>query len=281
MDHRYIEEHSIISRHLTGKLSTRESTEFEEHFLDCPQCLDQLEAEQDFQLALKQAAAEDALVRRNPSPAGLSGWLAGLGPWRQAALWTTAGVLLAMAPTALYIGRTERARREANQGIAASREWQRRYEVERQNEADLEKRLQDSEKKLKQQSGVSGDRSGSSTLPAAASVFLLDTTRSVDAGTPDAANRIEIPAARHWIVLSMERGTEREFDTYRATVTDSEGHVVWSDSGIRPPTPGSLSLALDSGLFHDGDYVLRLEGRTRDGRYTPAARYAFRVRVGR
>jgi hypothetical protein len=264
-----------------GKLSARERAEFEEHFLDCPQCLEQLETEEDFQRAFKRVAAEDAARMRDPAPARLSGWLAGLGRWRQAALWVTAGLLLALAPAALYIGKLERARRGVDQRTAASPEWQRRYEVERQAGAELEKRLQEAEKKLHEQSGVSSGQSASAAFPAVASVFILDTARSADPANSEPVNRIEIPAARHWIVLSVERGNEPEFQSYRATVADSEGRVIWSNIGLRPTTPGALSLTLDSTIFHGGDYVLRLEGLTAGTRYARAGHYPFRVTIRR
>jgi len=281
MDHPYIEEHSIVSRHLTGKLSARERAEFEEHLLDCSQCLDQLETEEDFQRAMKRAAAEDAMRRQNRAPARLSGWLAGLGPWRQAALWITAGLLLALAPAALYIAQAERARRGVDQGTAASREWQRRFEIERQTRAEFEKRLQEAESKLQQQGGAPGEPSASSQLPAVASAFILDAPRSADLGSSEPVNRIAIPASRHWVVLSIERGSEPEFEAYRATVADSGGRVVWSNGRILPTTPGTLSLALDSKIFQSGDYVLKLEGLTRDARHAPATRYPFRVTISR
>jgi hypothetical protein len=277
MDHRYIDEHDIVSRHLMGKLSPRDRAEFEEHSLDCPQCLDLLETEEEFRRALKQAAAEDAGGIRNAVPAGLTGWLAGLGIWRQAALWTTAGLLLAMAPTAVYIGRAERARRGVDQGAAASREWQRRYEFERQAGADVRKRLQEAEKKLQQQSAASGERAGSPELPAVASVFTLDAARSADLGISAPLNRIEIRDSLRWIILSVERGDEPEFEDYRATIEDSQGRTLWRKSGIRPATSGTLSLAFDSTFFHEGDFVLRLEALTRGAHYAPAARYLFRV----
>ena len=60
MDHRYIEEADITDRYLIGKLPPWEHDRFEEHFVDCPECLDRLEMTRVFRRALKVAVAEDA-----------------------------------------------------------------------------------------------------------------------------------------------------------------------------------------------------------------------------
>ena len=44
MDHRAIEENQVPDRYLLGSLPAAERAEFEEHYLDCPACLEHLEA---------------------------------------------------------------------------------------------------------------------------------------------------------------------------------------------------------------------------------------------
>ena len=43
MDHVYAEERQLADRYLMGKLPDAERRPFEEHFIDCPVCLDRLE----------------------------------------------------------------------------------------------------------------------------------------------------------------------------------------------------------------------------------------------
>jgi hypothetical protein len=64
MEHSYIEEHNIADRYLQGKLSAEERMRFEEHFVDCTQCLGRLEVTDDLRAELKIIAAEDALPLR-------------------------------------------------------------------------------------------------------------------------------------------------------------------------------------------------------------------------
>lgn len=60
MDHHYIEEQNIPDRYLLGKLSVEERERFEEHFINCRECLDRLEMTEDFLNALRVVAVEDA-----------------------------------------------------------------------------------------------------------------------------------------------------------------------------------------------------------------------------
>lgn len=58
LDHQYLEDNQIIDRYVMGKLSETEQEQFAEHFLDCAQCLDQLELAESFQKDLQAAVAQ-------------------------------------------------------------------------------------------------------------------------------------------------------------------------------------------------------------------------------
>jgi hypothetical protein len=91
MDHGYIQEHQIISLYLMRKLASADRIEFEEHLIDCRQCLDELELTGDFRDTLQSVVAE------NESRAGrsLATWLPGYGAWRRTALLTAAALAVA------------------------------------------------------------------------------------------------------------------------------------------------------------------------------------------
>jgi hypothetical protein len=282
MDHRYIEEHCIISRHVMGKLSTQESAEFEEHFLDCPQCLDELETVADFRCALKEVAAEQAVEVRNPARSGFAGWFARLSTWQHPAIFVTAGFLLAVLPIAVFLTRAGSARQSSEQATAVAREWQRRYELERQSAGALEKRLQEVEKKLQSQEQSRAQELGSlARLPAVATIFTLNAARSAGLERSEPLNRFAISSSPQWIVLSMDLANGSEFRNYVATLADAEDRVLWSKSRIVPTVPDSLVVTLYSGLFHSGNYTLRLEGLTPDGRKVQVGRYLFHVTITR
>src|SRR5262245_34305494 len=103
MNHYEIEEHNIPDRYLQGKLSAEERFRFEEHFIDCPECLARLEMTEDFCNTLRIVATQDAVGSRAPRRLGLRGWLWGLSGARQAALVAAAVLLVVSLPATLLI----------------------------------------------------------------------------------------------------------------------------------------------------------------------------------
>ena len=61
MDHTLIEEQSLVDRYLQGRLSVGEKTLFEDHFIDCEQCLEQLELAEAFRTGVRDAVAGEAV----------------------------------------------------------------------------------------------------------------------------------------------------------------------------------------------------------------------------
>ncbi|MCG8458318.1 MAG: hypothetical protein MI919_18735, partial [Holophagales bacterium] len=91
MNHSQIESENVVERYLIGRLSAEQRARFEEHYLDCRQCLDQLELGRRLHRGLKLVAAEDgAHPRRGP----VAAWGAGRGRFFQGAL--AAGLLTAL-----------------------------------------------------------------------------------------------------------------------------------------------------------------------------------------
>ena len=54
MDHARIDETQLADRYLMGKLDDAERRSFEEHFVDCPVCLEKLETVEGLRGALKE-----------------------------------------------------------------------------------------------------------------------------------------------------------------------------------------------------------------------------------
>jgi hypothetical protein len=94
MTHDYIDDNQIAARYLMGKLDAEEEAAFEEHFVDCRECLANLELIRDFRGHLHDAASETLSQRR--------GWfarLAGLALWQQRAAWAAAAMVLIGVPS--------------------------------------------------------------------------------------------------------------------------------------------------------------------------------------
>src|SRR6185436_87197 len=105
MTHLSIEENNIAERYLTGKLSAEEEAGFEEHFIDCEECLDRLKTTNRFRRALRTAVAQDAgyAMANAVARTGRLAKVASLSKTRRAALAGIAILLIAGLPSILYV----------------------------------------------------------------------------------------------------------------------------------------------------------------------------------
>lgn len=102
MDHRTIEENNVIERYVLGRLPVEEQVRFEEHFAECPECVEQLELAADFDHALRAAVAQDA---------GQAGLAVAAGRWllrRRATLALAVMLLVAVAPSLWLVSENRR-----------------------------------------------------------------------------------------------------------------------------------------------------------------------------
>ena len=208
MDHHDIEGQNIPDRYLQGKLSPTERARFEEHLIDCAECLDRLETTEDFRAALRTVAAEDAAASRVYARPGLRAWVMGLTGARQAALLAAAVLVLVALPAAVVITEIQ-SRRQVDQARLSAADWQRRYEEREQAARNAEKEMQareqelsrqrreiEAQRELERQARAPEAGSPQARLQPAAPIFDLNIVRS---GNP--ATRISIPRAARWIVL--------------------------------------------------------------------------------
>ena len=284
MDHQYIEEHNITDRYLLGRLRAEERSRFEEHFVDCHVCLERLETTENFRGALKTVAAEDATRRDaydqnhaqiEPSRPSAWTWMA---PFRGGWQWALIGAMLLLAalPAALWMRErgelkrryeqslqtSERLAREIDESQRQSAEQRRQLEAQLERESQERMRLADELEKLK-------------PPRIAAPVFILSTVRSGDAGRP--VNQIALPRSAPSIVLSLELEPDPDLQSYRATLQTSENRQVWRAGNLHPRSTNALNINLSTNMFTPGDYLLILEGLTKEGRYVPIARYSFHL----
>ena len=108
MDHREIDDHHVPERYLLGQLSAEDTERFEDHLLDCRECLERLEIGERFQGALRDVVAEDAA--RTAVRAGVLAGLRRLGKWRGLGLAVLALALL--LPSAVLTRRLDHQRAE-------------------------------------------------------------------------------------------------------------------------------------------------------------------------
>jgi len=270
MDHTYIESNGLVERYHQGLLPPDEEARFEEHFVECPACMEQLELARGFQKGLKSLVAEDAA--RAVVSAGLFAWLARRGRLAQ---WGAAlAVLAAAALPALWLlagGQGER------------QEWRARLDAQRRSNQELEHRLGESESrrvaerreleaKIAQVKPPETPRGLANPL-VNTPVFLLSALRSGD-GKPAT---IDLARAGDALALAVDVGADPRFTSYRATITKAGGETVFRQSGLTPNALEALMITFPASFFAPGDYRLRVEGVKPDGSASEIGGYPFRV----
>jgi len=283
MDHNYIDEFDIVERYLSRKLAEGETAEFEEHFVDCSECVGRLATTKAFADGLRRVASERAAAAPGRSNETLGNERSTVP---RKAFAAAAGVLsvIIIAAAFLTLAQVRRYRSEVNQAKNASTEWESRYEEERRLSAANSKDHQESERELSKQvaqlkldlenerkTGLHDDVQVN--LP----IFTLSSTRGGD--TPSgSANDLTIPrsASRFAITLSLEE--ERRYRDYIMTIVDSQKELIRKVRGIKANRDHAISVGFNSTPFHNGDYSLTLDGVARDGSISVVGKYSFRIR---
>lgn len=282
LDHTHVEAADLVGRYRAGRLGPEEVEAFEEHYLHCARCLDQLEADAGLSQALRSAAAEDAL--RVARPLTLLVWLVRLSRSRQAA--ALLGVLLValVAPLAWQqrrlarlLGERDTARAAAAEALrAASAVPEARAELER---ARLEARTtrQDLERERRSRAELEERLERERAPQANTPIVRLSPLRSLG-GEP--ADRLRLGEDAGWVVLALELSSA-DFPSYRVRLERAGAPApVVSQDGLVANAEGSLALSLHASMLAPGDYEALVEGRAADGTRVPAGRFTLRVAGG-
>lgn len=285
MDHKFITEVDLVDRYLMGRLAPEEAVAFEEHFVDCQECVGRLNTTKALMDGLRIVLSDQALAPREPRRLV---WPL-LRPSIRRSLALAAGILLLVASFAAVYIQIRRSRAEAAQARLASAEWQHRYEEERATSSLAEMKHQDSARELtakaaqiraelenqrKQNAAdAAGYRAALRTPQINFKTFLLSSTR----GEPSAgtANEIVVPRSPTNFAISVSLEGERH-KAYAMTIVDKRHRRIWKRRGL--PDSDALSARFISTFFLDGDYTLTVEGLAGDGRRSVVGEYPFRVR---
>ena len=285
MNHDYIKEFNLIDQYVLGKLAAHESEEFENHFIDCPECIEELNIARSFIQDLKGLAVQETLrseVRRAPVTRW---WQLQLVPLRSWAVLACCCVLVAGVLAFFAIRRLtqmEAELRQAKEDASAIRQqYQRELETaaesEKQHEQarqQLAQRLDELEQKLKTE-GASNQTSvrGSDAPEVNFPIYALVTLR----GQIPAPVEIVLPASSSRFALSIPVEDRKNFSAYRVTISDARGVTVFDRGGFKPDAYHSLSLSLNSNFLTPGIYDLRVEGLTPPNLWSTVGSYRFRI----
>ena len=243
MDHRSIEESDLVEAYATGRLGATERAEFEAHLVDCPDCLDRVEAAQGLAAGLRTLG--QAPVTAPPQQKQ--------GRWSVATGWALAASVAALL--ALGWGVTDRRRLE--QAI----------ETERAARSAAEARARELAQHPQEPPAPVAPRAP--TPPGPVPVLTLVATRGSDLPTLEV--REDGP-----VVLSVERESPPRFVRYQIKLSREGGGAVLD--GLFPPSSrDAVVLAVDGSILPPGTYALALEGETGGGRRVQLPGHRFRV----
>ncbi len=290
MEHSYIEKYDVVGRYLSGRLSDEELIRFEEHFLNCQHCVDQLETTEDIRSGLRAAVAEEAWLSKVHGHAGFLAWIVRLLLARRATFLAIAVLLI--APIAWLAWMWNSARRDLIEARQTSLAWRRNYEQNAQAASDLAKEMQahegqisderdrlaaqlESEREARARLAHSLNRAigGETVVP----VFTLSMVRDLSPDLLNPVDEITLSSSSKSIVLLLELEADPDLQSYRATVLTADDRNVWSRDDLRPKSKDGLALSFNSNLFKPNTYLLTLEGLTTERRYKLIAKYTFRA----
>jgi hypothetical protein len=256
MDHARIDEDQLAQRYLMGKLDAESRHRFEEHFVDCPACLETLETFESLRTALKEL------------PPGIPAAMATAPgrPWPAWALLAAACVLMSAAGSLYFYGEARRARRELEAARQAS-------EKAGLHEAELAP-SNGKRPAIPPASMSDAGREALAAAPLAAVVFTLNRTRGVSVEPDD---RIALPSAG-WVVLLFDRPDRSAPRGYRVQVSTAAGRPVGEPVTASAASGGMLAVGLPSSLLAAGDYALAVQDA---GSGAALAAYRFRVVANR
>jgi hypothetical protein len=287
MNHEQIDQFDLIDRYVRGNLPAEESAAFEEHFVDCSECVARLQTTKNFLKDLRLVAAEQA-VQNDSRPVGGAFRVVLMRP----VAWAAACLLVgAVAGTLFAIYYTRGLRDEIEQAKSLSEQWQRRYEDERQAsisadqahreaEAQRGEQLRALEAELKQQEAL-GAQAAEPTrrLPSEGNLplFILNSVRSGEPNPARPVNSIDLPRTAPIFAFSIALEDETRYETYRITILDGHRRPVWKSGELRPGRQSALSIWLKTSLFQPGGYTLIVEGDDKDGRKNQIGNYPFLI----
>jgi hypothetical protein len=281
MNHPDIEERQVIDRYVMGTLPPEEAERFEEHYLSCPQCLDQLALAESMQRGFKRAAGQDVAVLAATQQLALFAWLSRLSRSRQAAVLAMAllVVVVAAVPGGLALRRLGEVDQELSATRRALEQEKERSAAGSRSTADVEKlrsELDASRRALMQEQQARAEAAEQLAQAQAPQgnvpILYLGAERSGGSSTEGPSQRLRQPPAGGWAFFSLQLGSSSATSSYQAILRDAGGKELGRSTGLRANENDELSLSLPGSLLAPGDYTLTVEGAG-----GPASRFSFRV----
>jgi hypothetical protein len=286
MNHEHINKFNVIDQYVLGQLTTREAEEFEDHFIECPTCVDQLNTTRTLVQNLKGLAVHETVLLREHSVPTTQG----SKPKRLVPIPVSMAVAfgcIVVAGVLTFVGlrwltwleselrRTQEAasvaRQEYQSSLANAAESEEQQKEARQQ---LAQRVDELERQLKQSGRKESEASGPGIAEVNFPIFVLASATREQAAPP---TEIILPASNTRFAFSIPLEDTRDFSVYRVTVVDQRGRTVLNRTGFKPNQYSSLSLSLNSSLLASGTYNLSVEGLTPPNNWNTVGNYPFQL----
>jgi hypothetical protein len=289
MDHNYIEELDLIDRYLMGKLTADESAGFEEHFVDCAQCVDRLKTTKDLIHGFRLMASRQPVEELDYGPRELH--------WYSLRSVTTKGfalvggflLLVVIAGAVLIFNRIRMSPIETDEAKRDSARWEQRFEEQRQSTASADSKHKETERELTErlthlqaelenmrEPEIARLHDGSLRPQINVPIFVLKATRGSEQQS-DSINRLTLPRSPTSFLILLALEGELDYRDYRMTILDDHNQLIWKSGGLKRDPNNSLSLGLNSRFFRGGDYLLTVEGVSEAGATKIVAKYRVRL----
>jgi hypothetical protein len=241
-DHSSLEETNAVERYLMGKLSATEAERFEEHYLDCDECLEKLELSKQLYQGLREIAAEEVpkvLIQTAVAQTTLLAWLFKRGRAFQGAV--ALGILcMVILPWAFLMPEMSRLRG--------------------------------------QQERLSGKLAAALAPQSQTPAYRLSPERSGPGEEP--STRVTLGATPEWVVLSLQLPPNQSAVSYRVRLLEAGGTTLWQGGPFKSETFGQVTLRVHSSWLEAATYHLELVASNMGGDDPPSARFSFLVRRG-
>jgi hypothetical protein len=257
VDHAEVEHDHLAQLYVLGKLSPAETTRFEEHYLDCPECLERLRQAESLHRGLRGLVARGEVEDFRPDRPRR---LAAAAPLRLLA----AGLFLAALLPAAYLAWQNRrltaelaaARAAVETTSAVPATATPTAAAEHAAEVD---RLTRELTAARQELGRLDALLGQSRAPQPGTVLaFLGAVREAGGATPPTAE-VRLAAHVSWVVLVLDLGAP-EGARHRVQLSrGGERRPLWAGRDIAAGADGQVTLAVPAAMLPPGDYELRAE----------------------
>ena len=275
MDHDLIDQFDFADRYLMGRLTADESSRFEEHFVDCPLCINRLRTTENFLMGLRATTIRQASPgEANGSKGVLRAFSQVLSAKRLALAWVCLIVVAALGAVGA-VRQIRRLRFEVDQAKEAAAQRVSLLEQERQSadESNRERQaiVRDLTAKIRQLEAMinsrEGKHAGTSPGPSTEPIINLPAVALTSVrGNPNSPQAIDAVALRGssitWFLISLALEGEGDSKDYCVTIVDDHKKLKWKKCGFKPDQNDYLSLLANSRLLRPGSYHLIVEGVT-------------------